>query len=602
MSNYSANNELINFFKKMDFDVYIFDNPEKYSNKIKLRDKTTDCEIDAIAIYNNILILIEIKDGVNEKIKKQIENYFKDLRDFDTNRIYDLEIVISKKDKENDNKIKAAEKDLNDLKNRMSNISNDYDIHIRKLAFMPNYDKLDYKKIQNYHINEKYTIDKRLYQYFISISDTINKKYMKHDFFNFIRIRKRDLKERSYTIDEDLATTDSYQAIKMELIKNKMYMFTTSIRPNKIIDFITVWSMAKKYSKLSFQRMISRKRLKNINKNYLKDNETFPNNIIIFLNPDYYNDMSKFYKKSKKTIHFLDEFNSLIIIDGQHRFFSFISGDKNNEILLSFIYIKNADGFFNIVADTFFQINDNQKGIDPNLSFSLKAKIRPTSDESFWFNVFEKLDKSGFFKEKYSFDESIYRSSKKLSAYSLIKYGGILKLNYPVNKRGQSFKGLNVFFKKTNSFNSKVIIAKNIIWNFFEIIERVVYNKKGVNKKDLRTRDIGALFRLIRHFIFENQKLLGKLNSENNISKSIDMEDKKAVSYLEKILNCIQFKQLQNKSYSTSNWGAIEGFFLKNINKKYKNFVNNFVLPKFLYFLFIFFRKNPSIAPQLLVE
>jgi hypothetical protein len=55
---------------------------------------------------------------------------------------------------------------------------------------------------------------------------------------------------------------------------------------------------------------------------------------------------------------------------------------------------------------TFYKINKTQERVDPNLSFILKARIDPESEENFWYTVFKKLDTKGFFSKRFSFKET----------------------------------------------------------------------------------------------------------------------------------------------------------------------------------------------------
>ena len=123
-------------------------------------------------------------------------------------------------------------------------------------------------------------------------------------------------------------------------------MYSLTLRVENIIDYVTVLRMARKYDKRGFQRMIKSSRLERISKDYLKEHETFPNNIIIALNPDIYIKEKDFFTEddSRKTITFFDEYNSLIIIDGQHRYFSFVKGNQLGRfILVTLIYLKGLD-------------------------------------------------------------------------------------------------------------------------------------------------------------------------------------------------------------------------------------------------------------------
>ncbi len=564
---YSANDELKELVEFLNFDIYLFDDPVIYCEQIKLREKKKEKEVDALILHDNILLVVGINEGINENnILKEIRDYFQRLDLLNCENINNLEIVVTAKDKESiKNKILQAETDLNQIKQNIETQSADYYINLRKIFFVPNI-ILDDEFIREKRDCNEFIIDKDLFSYFIEVTNTLGKDNLRNEFFHYLNIQKYELEKRSLTKLKKPGKTSPYKVTRMELEKSKMIMYTTTMRVEELIEYVTVWRIAQKYDKNSFQRMLS-KRIYSIDETYLNKNETFPNNVIILLDPMLYNSENDFYNKDQETLELFKEFNSLIIIDGQHRFFSFVVGNKTSRnILASFLFLKGGSDIekFQCIANTFYQINKNQKRIDPNLAFILDALLNPNSEEYFWYNVFKKLDKKGFFRERFSFKESVIRDRRRRSAISLLKYGGVINLNNPRSKKGINFPGLNIFYN--DDVNNNIDTAFKIIKNYFDIIEDVLHDQ-DFRKSYLTTRDIGALFRLLRHFLYNdankvrglNVKDIMKLKSENALIVR---------KYFKEILECIQFDELKYLVYSTSNWGAIEGYFLKRIQEK----------------------------------
>jgi DGQHR domain-containing protein len=364
------------------------------------------------------------------------------------------------------------------------------------------------------------------------------------------------------------------------LEKDKIVMYSFSPRVEDIMEYITVLRMARKYDKKGFQRMVKLTRLNKMSE-YLEKNETFPNNIIIALDPETYKKEENFYTtEDGEEIALFDEYNSLIIIDGQHRFFSFVKGDKlDRQILITLIFFKEGDKDDLVMEKLFYKINKTQERIDPNLSFILEAKIEPNSEANFWYNVFKnRLDRKGFFAGRFSFKETTMKKGEsKKSIISVITYGGVLGLNKKYKRRGMEVNGLDVFYTidKENNIN----FASNLLKNYFDIIELVMHSQ-GVDKNNLTPREIGALIRLIKHFMVINKNKLKFLGENKDITKSKVKEDIKTTKYFKNIIKNIPFRQTIHLDYPASNWAAVEGYMLRKINNRKPTFGNKNLLSK----------------------
>jgi DGQHR domain-containing protein len=408
----------------------------------------------------------------------------------------------------------------------------------------------------------------------------------------FLGIRKSDLEKTGPSKTFKPAKSRPYKVTRVPLEGDKMIMYSLSIRVEDIINYVTVLRMAQKYDKKGFQRMIKSNRLDKINKEYLEKNETFPNNIILFLNPELYQNEEDFYTPAKDSpykkdnpgngeLTFFDEYNSLIIIDGQHRFFSFVTGNKTERpILVTLIFLKGEDEAEKFVQmeKMFYKINKTQERVDPNLSFILKARIDPESEENFWYEVFRKLDTKGFFSKRFSFKETtMKKDDQKKSIISVITYGGILRLNKTFKKKGIEVDGLSTFYGTDRIKN--IEFSFNLLNNYFDIIEKVLH-EQNIKKENLTPREIGALLRLMRHFMLNDKNKLEKLGRVRDIRKEQDKESKDTVEYFEGILKCIPFSEVLELNYPTSNWAAIEGYMLKKIHAKKPKFGNKVLLSK----------------------
>ena len=582
---YSASNELRNLANSLGFKIYIFDDP-KIGHEIKLRDKSKDGEIDAIILYKNLVFLIGINEGRSEKVIKELEKFFDKLDRVDKVEALDLSIKVTKKRKKNiEEKEKLANNKLKGIQYHIRSFSSDYKPILKKVFFAPN-KQIDEEYILKQKESNNVIIDKDIHQYFLEVLNRLNKTILFNDFMYFLNVRKSDLEKKSASKTDKPARSNPFKVTRLPLSREDMIMYSFSPRVEEIVDYVTVLRMAQKYDKKGFQRMIKSNRLEKINE-YLEKSETFPNNIIIFLNPNIYKNEKDFYNSDDEEITFFDEYNSLIIIDGQHRFFSFVKGNKlNRHILVTLIFLKRGDEKekYLQMEKIFYKINKTQERVDPNLSFILKARIDPESEENFWYQVFKKLDKKGFFSGRFSFKETtLKKGESRKSIISVITYGGVLRLNKKYKRSGLEIEGLATFYsgykEDENIRKEGIEFAFNLIKNYFDIIEKVLHTQK-IEKNKLTPREIGALLRLLKHFMIDNKENLRKLGDTQDITKSREKEISSIIKYFEDILNNIKFKETIELDYPTSNWAAVEGYMLKKIHRKKSEFGNKVLLSK----------------------
>ncbi len=572
---YSANDLLRNLAQSLGFKVYIFDDPQ-IGPEIRLREQSKNGEIDGVLLYKNLICLVGISKGRN--VEKKIEKYFEKLDKVREASDLELSLDISAR---NRNRIKSqkqvAEALLEDINNNAKRTSNDYDLILRKIFFCPN--KEIEEKIIDRKQEHEFIIDKDTFEYFQEVLNRLDRDFLFYDFMHFLRVRKVDLQKKGMSRTREPAKSSPFRVERVELEKDKLIMYSLSPRVEDIKGYVTVLRIARKYDKRGFQRMIKPTRLRKINDEYLRQNYTFPNNIIIALDPESYKKEEDFYNSKKRKITFFDEFNSLIIIDGQHRFFSFAKGQKlNRYILTTLIFFNEFKEKDFLMEKMFYKINKTQERIDPNLSFVLKAKIDPDSEENFWYTVFKKLDKKGFFAGRYSFKETTMRTKEaKKSIISVVTYGGVLRLNRRYKREGIEVPGLDRFYQEDKQAN--VNFAFNLVKNYFDVVETAMHSQ-AVNKDHLTPREIGALLRLIKHFMITDENKLRILGTIKNITTSKDKGNRQVVEHFRKVLGYIPFADTIKLDYPASNWAAVEGSMLRKINNKDVNFGNKNLLSK----------------------
>ena len=577
---YSANSELRELTDRLGFSVDFFDDPPSTSD-IRLFDRNCNGEIDAILCYKNLVCTVSITSTANENnIIDEIRHFYEKFNVIKNYKNLKLELVFGSKSTKAHQRL--AQNSLGKIKNNTILLGKDHYIVYRKIFFAPNV-RIDEALIDSYIKKGVIIIDKDIFDYFLSIYQRLTREYLFYHFIHFLGVRKIDFNKKTVSGSISSAKSQGYDVIELPLEQGKIDMYSCSLRAEDIESYITVLRMAHKYDKKGFQRMVRSNRLDKINQDYLSHNYTFPNNIIIALNPELYHKKSDFLvtDRNRKKMCFIDEYNSLIIIDGQHRFFSLIKGQKQDRpILITFLFFrttKEAEKYLSM-EKIFYRINKTQERIDPNLSFAIKARVDPQSEEAFWYPVFTKLDKQGFFSHRFSFRESSLRDPREpKSIVSVITYGGVLRLNNDRKRVGTRTLGLNQFY--TGSRVKKIRFATNLLNNYFEIIEKEMATQ-NVAKNSLNIREIGALIRLLRQFILSNPKAVKTLGSIARTSGAINPKIQKDVDYFAQFIKNIPFKDIINLTYPASNWAAIEGYILKKIHNQQPTFGNIKLLSK----------------------
>lgn len=568
-NNYSGNKDLCEISNKLNFKCKIFDD----GTGVSLKNNSGNCDIDAIIYFQNLIILIEVYNGINEgqaddKIKK-LQIGLKDI--LNTKDIYDNLKIEGLKTKKGD-----KEKDLNTIFSSLKKRENEkYNIIIKKMFFSPSLDiKMDTK--DNYRKKGIFILDKEIFNYLNQIYETLNDKYSTREFLNFLNISKIELEKNNSSYSGNPAQKKAMNVSSLDIERGKIKMYSCPCLVSDIEQLVTVFRpINKKYNTDGFQRMIKRDRIEKILNGYLKNNETFPNNIILALEPSLYKDEKDFIvvdKNNQSQLKLYDEYNSLMVIDGQHRFFSLLKCKGERKILVTFVYYKDKiEKAILKMHETFYEINKKQDRIDPSLSFVLQAKINKESQESFWFDILKTLNNSsGFFKNKISFKEKQLRYKDEKSILSVVTYGGLLKLN----NRSKKIDGLEYFYGNKLSENKK--FASNLLNNYFSLIQDELL-KIGIKKEDVSPRDIGALIRLIRHFMVSSKdklKILGDSLDIRKINNNTDLD------YVKDIIGYIDFKKISASQLSPSNWAAVEGLLLKHIHIKNNGFGSKDILSK----------------------
>lgn len=296
--------------------------------------------------------------------------------------------------------------------------------------------------------------------------------------------------------------------------KKKEFCYLFGIQPEKLIPLATVI-----HRKMggdnevagTYQRLVKKEKIKEIKEFISKNRGVFPTNIIIKFDvkgKDYFKPIGKQVNEIQFGILTLpDKYQSITVIDGQHRLFAYDGLKEAESDLIYVIGFQKMD--IESQVQTFVDINDNQTPVPPSLMWDLYPLILESDDiKARIATIIKKLN-----------------SENEASAL----YGAISYDSAPYSEKGSkitleslctAIKSCNVISKIETQLDYMEIDSKddktisNIIAEYFNSIQELNtehWNRKEKTNNLLRSNQgIGALVRLfveIWHYLLTQNKL-----------------------------------------------------------------------------------------------
>lgn len=259
--------------------------------------------------------------------------------------------------------------------------------------------------------------------YFQWISQCI-KLSARNEIFRFLNVKNSDIGHVSSSSTDAKITAPIIYPKSFTGLKNGVRIVSFMMSAEDLLNTCYVlrkdnWSE----SIWLYQRLIEKKKIKNIRNFIASKGEAFYNNIIVAL-PDtaaFCDGANHQYKTVEEIgelegnyqLIFPKEMNSICVIDGQHRIFahyesglaskqeSIIAGLRKQLHLLvtGLIFPKNMsqEERARIQSEIFLDINSNAKLVPQNVLLQIKRINNPIADESIAQFVVEQLNKQGVF-------------------------------------------------------------------------------------------------------------------------------------------------------------------------------------------------------------
>lgn len=560
-----------------------------HSVQIKTEGKTKT-DIDVLAAYGNVLIIVECcgkEKNVSTKSKLAKSNF-----DWISKNLDKLSEIVREQ-------FKKFYKQTEDIWRK---IEKGQSTIIRNILFTTRRLEEKQKLFEAYLKDDIYLMDFDDYSYFNQLS-ALTFGHARYELFIFLELRPADVGDKFSLVSPKVEGIVIGESKDKDIVVFGHYPYflikTTHVR--------RLYS----WDKLGFQRLLEKSKINALVKFLKEKKESFPNNIIVATHKNTIN-YNPNYKKGRFTMGFNDfSYDIFVLIDGQHRLYAFTSNDaeieklrENVNLLVTAIIFKDIkeEDSYNKMAESFYVINTTYKKIDPETSIDLQEKLWPDNLAPKANKLLRRLNNEEgtflFHKIEFSPHDKEYFGMKLLPRTTLIRYSGLKQFFKEKSKSHKIFQSAYSRLK----LDSYEEFLYWILKVYLKAIESCLKEVKGEAKAEQLLEDtelknyyfmtvtvIGALFRLLRHFLSSN-------NPDKNVKKLLEVLDEKSISLRRKedkvkqiikkvlrhVFSKVKFtnKEWEEKGWKSSQWALVERQMIDIIREKYSNFGDEKLLKK----------------------
>lgn len=466
----------------------------------------------------------------------------------------------------------------NDLFETLSHVFPDFK---RYISTHPQYTTSDYNVILLYcslhpvnpglkqRFNQIKFFDYAYIKYFERLSKTIHKT-ARFELFKFLGLNKSDI---------SIYSGQNHKEIEAFLLPEARSGFdenhkivTFYIEPESLLSLSYVLRKDASWTDMDalYQRLLIRSKINNMREYISKNKRVFINNIIVTLPEE-----TRFVdaknretikienlNKSKAqpiTIQIPEKFNSIGIIDGQHRVFAYHEGSdkyestisierqKQNLLITGIIYPphNNAETKLRFESNLFLEINDKQTRVRPDLRQAIQKIVNPFESTSIAKAVITELSMNGPLEDKL---EVHFYDAGKIKTTSIVSYG----LKHIVK-----YEGDDTLFKIWSKRNKEELLKKK---NRVLLREYIDFCVKEINSFFTGYKQIISS----KNLFVLNQKVSRALTSTaiNGVvfclRKVIENNKTGDIEYYKKAFNRLDINFIPSKFlYKSSHWKAL---------------------------------------------
>ena len=352
--------------------------------------------------------------------------------------------------------------------------------------------------------------------------------------------------------DEDY----KFPAIRTRYGSGNRYCYLFAINPAKLIPISTVPHRKNSgYKNENYQRIVKKAKISSIKKYIKTERGVFPTNIVIHIdNPqdNLFTQLSKSLKLNDIDIGILSlprKYNSVSIIDGQHRLFAY---DELDQAEKDFIYViaftdMNAVEQVNVFVD----INRNQSKVSSSLLWDLYPTIRDPNDIESQISILVKALNNNAESPLYgiiSFDSSKIILEKKLLKLTLESVCTAIK-------KANIIPYIDVSIcNEQNIKNKDNLFTYSLISNWFKTIKSGVPEHWSRMDKTLNffisNQGFGALIKLFK-LVIKESKFFRQING-----KTDEEIQKEFLRYLKPVFD--EINKIETKDEMKERKGASE--------------------------------------------
>jgi DGQHR domain-containing protein len=413
------------------------------------------CDFDDLFVLKNVLVLVEYTTNNEENIsghllKKKI--LFDKINGDQSGFISYLKLNFAAAQKCFDRKF-----DNVDFKVVILYCSR-YDIKLKTKSYVPGVIFLDYAYVK----------------YFQNVVNTV-KLSSKFEILQFLKVSPPEFDEMA--INPQLAPTGVYEGSVLPEANShfdpgykivSFYVDAQALLQRAYVLRRDGWRTETNI----YQRMINKRKIEAIRSHLLEQKGVFINNIIVTLpsttklvdKNDIPINVENIRKTTSGRLRLPNEFNSIGIIDGQHRVFSYHEGGTNedriaelrikqNLLVTGVIFPNNISDIARtrFEARLFLEINSNQSNAKADLKQEIGLILKPLAAESIARSVLNRMnDGNGPLNGNFA---KYFWDTEKLKTTTIVSYG-LIPLVRTV-KEGTLFERWN------NPNKSELLIAKN---------------------------------------------------------------------------------------------------------------------------------------------
>lgn len=390
-------------------------------------------------------------------------------------------------------------------------------------------------------VNDVIYLDYPILKYFSSVADSVRES-ARNEFLSFLGFDRQDIE------GQPLGASINYEgSILPEAHSNfdngfkvvSFYVDPAALLKRAYVLRKDGW----KEGDGLYQRMISKGKVEAIRKHLREKRRVFINNIVVTL-PDNTKildergdtkNIGSLRKTEPVQIQLPDEFNSVGIIDGQHRVFAYHEGgshddkikslrDRQNLLVTGIIYPKDTNPLkrTKFEATLFLEINSNQTNAKSDLKHAIGLILKPFASASIGKEVINRLNETGPLFDQF---ERYFYDTQKLKTTSIVSYAlvPIVKLqgNDSLFKLWEhSEKEALTEGKSKTALNDYIDFCANEINKFLIATRKVLPKDKWTPSQKVKGRILTTT--IINGFIICLRKLI-----ENNQTGSTEYYENK---------------------------------------------------------------------------